>query len=237
MRGAGRVPLRRWRVVLVVAGQVEFAEVVASGCAGAVPGRRRPPAAGPRTPAGAPRRAGRQARARPSRAAASRASPAATPSGDRSWGTPSYSCRPPYSRASATLRSQTARTRGSSSSMRPNATVSPLRPAASPLPVHQRFRRSSRFRPCARPRGPGRGHRPAAHGTIVAPWATGTGLTGPEAAVWRASSRLNETRDHFVPHGALNIPVSSPGRAGAPVRRITATGAGGAGLGPGGAVG
>ena len=36
----------------------------------------------------------------------------ARPSGDRSWMTPSYSCRPAHSRTSATSRSQTARSRG-----------------------------------------------------------------------------------------------------------------------------
>ena len=38
--------------------------------------------------------------------------PGPHPSGDRSCGRPSYSCRPLYSRISATLRSHTARSRG-----------------------------------------------------------------------------------------------------------------------------
>ena len=47
----------------------------------------------------------------------SAASPVRTPSGDRSWMTPSYSWRPLNSRTSATFRSHTARSRGDSSSI------------------------------------------------------------------------------------------------------------------------
>src|SRR5262249_52197504 len=56
-------------------------------------------------------------------ASASAASPRRTPAGERSWMTPSYSCRPLYSRTSAISRSHTARSRADRSSMKPDAIV------------------------------------------------------------------------------------------------------------------
>ena len=157
VRGAGRAPFRLGRVVLVVAGEVELAEVVHRVAPVQLKVRVDDPLQVLERPQ--VRLVVRVARAPggPARAAASRASPAATPSCDRSCGTPSYSCLPPYSRASATFRSQIARTRGSSSSMDQNATRAarqplPSRPSA-PRPVPP-------IRP-ARPPSPHRVDRPS----------------------------------------------------------------------------
>src|ERR1022692_4168904 len=65
-------------------------------------------------------------------ASASLVRPWRTPSGERSWTDPSYSCRPLFSRTPATSRSHTARTRRGRSAMAPDVTGPGRRPSESP---------------------------------------------------------------------------------------------------------
>src|ERR1017187_2355874 len=65
-------------------------------------------------------------------ASASLVRPWRTPSGERSWTDPSYSCRPLFSRTPATSRSHTARTRRGRSAMAPDVTGPARRPSESP---------------------------------------------------------------------------------------------------------
>ena len=122
LRQPGAVTLGLRGVVPVVAGQVKPAEVDK--------GLRRYSSSSPYTTRARSSNAARWAsscassRAAPELAAsASAARLLRTPSGDRSWIVPSYSCRPLYSRASARSRSHTARSRADRSFMGPDAIV------------------------------------------------------------------------------------------------------------------
>ncbi len=186
-------------VVLVVAGQVELAEVqdrvpavqfelgvgdlfcssAADRCASSCPSASRSPSA---------------------LAVASRARPARTPAGDRSCGLPSYSCRPAYSRTSATSRSQTARTRGERSMRQtlPEVLASGEAPGN---PQGQAWFPEPR---------PGPGLR-----------ATRSGFRPPRRGLMRRSGRARHSRIHdqartgrHVRHGGLNALARLSGWAG-----------------------
>ena len=167
----------------------------ASGCGGAARARRRRPGRSSNAARCASSCGPRAARRGPRRRQPGQ--PGADAGRGQVLGLPSYSCRPPYSRTSATSRSQTARNRGERS-MRQTLPEVPA-----PRLLHSPRRQPARGHPAALQAAPTAAHKP------------------PRRGLMRGSGHGRHSRIHdqartggHVRHGGLDALARLGGRAG-----------------------